>query len=186
VRQLEALGAQVGDVAHEFNNVVQAILGQADLIEETLGADHPLAGRIKAIDAAGRRAQEITRHLPPFSPPHERIVPVDPSVGAGRLLPCRRAAPPPAQSLRVLYVDDEAALVELAAPMLAPYGYQVFGFTDPERALAAFQADPGFRNLVVTDVTMPRRTGMDLARRSSPCARICRSCSSPATWAPTR
>lgn len=165
VRQLEALGAQVGDVAHEFNNVVQAILGQADLIEETLGAGHPLAARIKAIDAAGRRAQEITRRLPHFGPSREHAGFADASVPGRAAAPVPgRAAPPPAQSLRVLYVDDEAALVELAAPMLAPYGFQVFGFTDPERALAAFRADPQGFEIVVTDVTMPRRTGLDLAR----------------------
>ena len=41
---------------------------------------------------------------------------------------------------RVLYVDDEEALVSLARRILSRLGHSVRGYTDPQQALAAFRA----------------------------------------------
>jgi PAS domain S-box-containing protein len=71
---------------------------------------------------------------------------------------------PEGQGRRILYVDDEEALVFLATRKLKSMGYQVSGFTDPESALREFRKRPGDFDLVVTDVSMPRMSGLDLAR----------------------
>jgi len=65
---------------------------------------------------------------------------------------------------RVLLVDDEPQLVELGTRMLEKRGYRVVSFTDPEQALAAFVAAPDDFDVVVTDYTMPNRTGFDVSR----------------------
>ena len=65
---------------------------------------------------------------------------------------------------RVLYVDDEEALVFLANRVLSHLGHQVSGFTDPEQALAAFRAQPQDFDVVVTDLSMPHMSGFELAR----------------------
>jgi PAS domain S-box-containing protein len=65
---------------------------------------------------------------------------------------------------RILYVDDEEALVYLATRKLEHMGYQVSGFSDPESALREFQNRPDDFALVVTDVSMPRLSGLELAR----------------------
>jgi CheY-like chemotaxis protein len=72
---------------------------------------------------------------------------------------------PPGQGERVLYVDDEAALVSLTTRLLQRMGYEAAGFTDPQEALAAFAAAPDQFDLVVTDMAMPRMTGIDLAQQ---------------------
>jgi nitrogen-specific signal transduction histidine kinase/CheY-like chemotaxis protein len=64
---------------------------------------------------------------------------------------------------RVLLVDDEPDLVRIAELGLARHGYRVRGFTAPQAALAAFRADPGAWDVVVTDVTKPGMTGLALA-----------------------
>jgi PAS domain S-box-containing protein len=65
---------------------------------------------------------------------------------------------------RVLYVDDEAALVSLATRALERVGFRVDGFSDVERALDAFRAAPGEFDAVITDLSMPGMSGFDFAR----------------------
>jgi CheY-like chemotaxis protein len=63
----------------------------------------------------------------------------------------------------VLLVDDETPIVTLGEEMLAALGYEPVGFDSSARALAAFQADPGRFDLVLTDEVMPGMTGTELA-----------------------
>jgi PAS domain S-box-containing protein len=65
---------------------------------------------------------------------------------------------------RILYIDDEESLVLLAGRMLERMGYRVSGFTDSAQALAAFQAAPGDFDLILTDLSMPGASGMDVAK----------------------
>ena len=65
---------------------------------------------------------------------------------------------------RILFVDDEAALVRMAEKVLSKLGYTVLGETDSTAALARFREDPGAIDLVITDQTMPGLTGDALTR----------------------
>lgn len=63
-----------------------------------------------------------------------------------------------------MYVDDEQALDDVGKRRLESIGYNVTGFTDPEDALEALVRDPFGFDIVVTDYSMPHRTGLELAR----------------------
>jgi two-component system cell cycle sensor histidine kinase/response regulator CckA len=65
---------------------------------------------------------------------------------------------------RVMYVDDDEALVFLINRVLKRKGYQVLTFTDPRLAIAALRADPMQIDLLVTDYNMPGYSGVDLLR----------------------
>jgi PAS domain S-box-containing protein len=65
---------------------------------------------------------------------------------------------------RVLYVDDEEALVLLAGRVLARLGHHVDSHTDPREALEVFRADPQKFDIVVTDLSMPHMSGFEFAR----------------------
>ena len=65
---------------------------------------------------------------------------------------------------RILFVDDEALLVEVGVEMLKDLGYDARGATRPDRALEMFQQQPDAFDLVITDMTMPGMTGDQLAR----------------------
>ncbi len=75
------------------------------------------------------------------------------------------AAPagPAAATPRVLFVDDEPALAMLAERALPVYGCQPSVFTDPCDALDAFKAAPDGFDALVTDLSMPRLTGLELS-----------------------
>ena len=74
------------------------------------------------------------------------------------------AEPLPGGNETILLVDDEKSLVEAGRQMLARLGYQVVVRLCPAEALAAFLAQPGKFDMVITDHTMPKMTGIELAR----------------------
>jgi len=63
---------------------------------------------------------------------------------------------------RVFFVDDEPALADLGKRMLGGLGYRVNSFDNPKDALEAFLADPQACDLLITDYTMPKMTGVEL------------------------
>lgn len=65
---------------------------------------------------------------------------------------------------RVMYVDDDEALVFLVKRLLIRKGYQVTTYTDPRQALLALRNDPDSCDLLVTDYNMPGYSGVDLLR----------------------
>lgn len=71
----------------------------------------------------------------------------------------------PTGSERLLLIDDEPMTVTVMEHLLRSLGYQVTAFTDSEEALAVFQGQPDDFDLVVTDMTMPGKTGEDVARQ---------------------
>jgi signal transduction histidine kinase/CheY-like chemotaxis protein len=71
----------------------------------------------------------------------------------------------PTGSERILFVDDEEALVEMGEELLAELGYEVICRTSSEDALALLKKDTSRFDLVITDQTMPDITGFDLARK---------------------
>jgi CheY-like chemotaxis protein len=64
---------------------------------------------------------------------------------------------------RILFVDDEPFIVSAASQMLTHLGYSVETDTDPQAALERIRANPNQFDLVVTDMTMPKLTGDQLA-----------------------
>lgn len=70
----------------------------------------------------------------------------------------------PTGSEHVVYVDDEEFLVDIGTEILRGLGYLVTGFTDSDLALGYLLAHEGEVDLVISDMTMPKLTGLDLAR----------------------
>jgi len=62
----------------------------------------------------------------------------------------------------ILLVDDEPSVAEFAASRLKHFGYRPVLFRDPREALAAFDAAPSRFAVLVTDLTMPHLTGLEL------------------------
>jgi signal transduction histidine kinase/ActR/RegA family two-component response regulator len=68
VQRVEALGLLAASVTHDFNNVLTAIIGYAELTRETLAADTPAAANLDRLLAAGERARLLVRRVLTFDP----------------------------------------------------------------------------------------------------------------------
>jgi CheY-like chemotaxis protein len=64
---------------------------------------------------------------------------------------------------RILVVDDERLLAQMTERILNRLGYVAESATSPEAALEAISADPARYDLILTDLTMPKMTGLELA-----------------------
>ena len=77
----------------------------------------------------------------------------------------RTKAPIPTGTERILFIDDEKALVDLGQQILERLGYTVTMRTSSVEALELFMEQPEKFDLVITDMTMPNMTGDDLAAK---------------------
>ncbi|MBA3849322.1 MAG: hypothetical protein C0502_04925 [Opitutus sp.] len=75
-QRLESLGVLAGGVAHDFNNILTAVLGHASLAQLQLPADAPLRSPLAQIEHAARRAADLCSQLLAYA-------------GRGRLTPSR-------------------------------------------------------------------------------------------------
>lgn len=66
---------------------------------------------------------------------------------------------------RILFVDDEQTIVNLAQITLTAFGYKVTSSTNSTDALAMIKAQPKAFDLVITDQNMPHLSGAELAKK---------------------
>jgi len=66
-QRIEAVGRLAGGVAHDFNNIITAILAYAGLVGESLAQGDPRRADVDEIRTAAERAAALTRQLLAFS-----------------------------------------------------------------------------------------------------------------------
>lgn len=108
---------------------------------------------------------------------HEGLITVESGVGRGSVftvyLPLKdiqtthsEAAEPASESgqERIFLVDDDEFLRNVQKRLLERQGYQVRIFANGREALAAFEANPNGVDLIISDQTMPKMSGTDMAK----------------------
>jgi len=70
IRRLDAVGLLAASVAHDFNNVLSAIIGYAELIRGSAGGDLSSATHVDRLLAATERARLLVRRVLTFDPHH--------------------------------------------------------------------------------------------------------------------
>ena len=158
-QKMEAVGRLAGGVAHDFNNMLQAILGYTELSLHDVEPGSPLAENIREIDKAARRSADLTRQLLAFSrqqPASPKVLDLNETV-TGMLKMLRRLAGEdidlawmPAMELRPVRIDPTqldqilANLLVNARDAIASVGKVTIG-TDNAMFDAAYCAEhPGF------------------------------------------
>ncbi len=129
----------------------------------------PKAAEVVAGAAAPERPSE--RAVPPQPPaPPERAAPADPTTDPPA--PADPATDPPAAAParvpakgRILVIDDEGAIREMARDILENAGYEVVTAVDGVDALEVYRREWGRLDLVLLDMVMPRMGGLETYRR---------------------
>lgn len=66
-QRMEAVGQLAGGIAHNFNNMLTAIMGYTGLSLETLPANHPAASDLQGIQKTAERAAKLVQQLLAFT-----------------------------------------------------------------------------------------------------------------------
>jgi PAS domain S-box-containing protein len=111
------------------------------------------AGGHVTLDSRPGEGTRIGVHLPAAARQADRPDPPGP--------PTPRAA----AGQTILLVDDESAVRTIAARILSRHGYEVVEAAGGDEALAVYRTLPEIPDLMLTDVAMPRMSGLELARR---------------------
>ena len=132
-QKLEAVGQLAGGVAHEFNNLLTAILGYSEIIAASVSPDHPACKHAERIKKSTDRAAGLVRQLLTF----------------GR----KQIVQPQPLSLNAVVQDA----VRLLRPLLGER-VRVEVRIDPEAGLV--RADPGQMQQLLTNLCLNARDAM--------------------------
>lgn len=133
-QKMETVGQLAGGVAHDFNNVLSAVIGYSELAAIQLAAQGEVDGQyIDEIQMSGERGAQLTRQLPTFS---------------------RRQAPEP----QIVSVHD--LIVTLEGMLRRVIGEQVELVVDTYPRSATVHADPGQMEQVLINLAVNARDAM--------------------------
>ena len=132
-QKMEAVGRLAGGVAHDFNNILTAILGYASILSGKLEADSPLRDGLEEIRKAGERAASLTQQLLAFSR--------------------KQTVAPKIMDLNVLVAGVDKMLRRLIGEDI-----DLISLTDPD--LGRIKADPGQIEQVIMNLAVNARDAM--------------------------
>ena len=115
-QKLEALGTLAGGVAHDFNNVLAAILGNVALARQDIAAARPAQASLDRIEQAGTRARTLVQQILTFSrrnPQPQQAQPLRPAVEEALSL-LRATLPASAQLVQQLGTEPLPVQIDAA------------------------------------------------------------------------
>ena len=132
-QKVQAIGQLAGGVAHDFNNILTAIIGHAELMLQGAPAADPLHGHADEIQKAAHRAAGLTRQLLAFS---------------------RK------QVLQPKVIDLNSVIAEMNKMLQRLLGENIRLVTKAERDLGHVKADPGQMEQVILNLAVNARDAM--------------------------
>jgi len=113
-QKMQAIGTLATGMAHEFNNVLRAILANVELARMDIASGRPVRTSIEEIDKAGRRARDFVQRIlgfaRPQAPQRRRLAPGEIVQEAVRLM--RATLPPRIQLVVEIGPDTPEVLAD--------------------------------------------------------------------------
>jgi len=147
----------LSDATGTYGLIVEAIRGEQDLVVRPLD---PRLGKVPNVSAAA-----ILDDGSPvlIADVEDLIRSMDQFIQSGTLRRCDSEAAIPGVKKRVLVVDDSITVREVQRQILRTHGYEVEVAVDGQDGWNKLRAGPF--DLVISDVDMPRVTGLEFVRR---------------------
>jgi two-component system sensor histidine kinase and response regulator WspE len=146
----------LSDAAGQYGLIVEAFRGEQDLVVRPLD---PRLGKVPNVSAAAI----LDDGAPVLIADVEDLIrSMDQYIQTGRLLRCAVVADGRPARKRILVVDDSITVREVERQILTTHGYEVMVAVDGRDGL--LQARAGAFDLVISDVDMPRMTGLELVK----------------------
>jgi len=139
--------ALVSGKLDEFNNILSSLILQTEMTLDDQPDESSVSKNLQEMLEAAVRAKNLIREMAVRNPkelPDHKISSII--------------------EKRILLVDDEAQLCRLEEKLLQRLGYKVSAFTDSPSALKAFRKNPDSFDLVITDSSMSKISGLELAQ----------------------
>jgi signal transduction histidine kinase/CheY-like chemotaxis protein len=111
-QKMEAIGHLAGGVAHDFNNIVAAVMGNAAVLRDEVACDAERLELVEEILGASRRARELTAQLLAFGRKQTlRPRPLDPAAVVEGVRQMLRSLLPEDVELRVVHLEGAPAVL---------------------------------------------------------------------------
>jgi CheY-like chemotaxis protein len=161
-RDSTIIGHITGGVLHDFNNVLQGIIGLAEMLDADPSVPEKAKISMKAIRRLGENATLLVQKIdtegqnltPTLEPKIKETVAAKTDMKSL-----------PKDKLSILVAEDDPLVLNVITGMLKHFGYDIIGVTDGDEAFRAFREHSERIALVLTDLAMPRMGGLELAEK---------------------
>ena len=143
----------LGAIAHEINNPLTAIIGNAELLIYDLSNDNPIYEQIKAIKHSAGRIAEITEKMREV-----RGIEIKKYTKDSKIIDIQKSSKfEKPEEKTVLIVDDEESITSLYSIVLKRNGYKVDTTNSGIKALDMIKEKN--YSIIILDVSMPDMDG---------------------------
>jgi PAS domain S-box-containing protein len=152
-QKMEAIGVLAGGVAHDFNNILAAIIGFAEMVEEDIPLGKPKVEHVQRVINAASRGRELVQKILAFSRKTER---------ARHLVSLSAITKETAQLLRASIPTTIEIMLDMAATsdiiLATPVEVQQVLMNLSTNAALSMQEKGGILKLIVTDINIVRNS----------------------------
>ncbi len=154
------VGQITAGVLHEFNNVLQGIIGLAEMVDADPSLPEKSKISMKAIRRLAQNATQIVQSLGGESQA-SKIGTNDVAAVAATIV----TEPPVEHKLSILVAEDDPLVLNVVTGMLKYLGYSTMSASDGVEALQLFNDNVDKIGIVITDMAMPRMGGLELTEK---------------------
>ncbi|MCJ7817305.1 MAG: response regulator [Candidatus Thorarchaeota archaeon] len=159
-RDSSIVGHITTGVLHDFNNILQGIIGLAEMLDADPSVPEKAKISMKAIRRLGENATQLIQKIGT-----EEQLPELETKSAEPIIMDVVSETHSDERPLILVVEDDPLVLNVVTGMLKYLGYSTIPANDGVEAFKIFSENSGKIDLVITDLAMPRMGGLELTEK---------------------